>query len=162
MDGIAELVERYRSTHGPGGGPMSYAELGKRIGVSRAQAENFCKGRSIPSDEAVIRICRETGENEMKMLVLEHHDRAPEKVKPVWREILGRLDRRRRNKVPEVDNKIVKVIEAYKGLPHGGRAAFVKLAEIFLVLNNSLRKHLLNAVKAWLESHEKLEQELSA
>jgi transcriptional regulator with XRE-family HTH domain len=160
MEGIAEIIERYRATNGPGGGPMSYADLGKRIGVSRAQAENFCKGRSIPSDKAVMRICQEMGENEMKMLILEHHDRAPDSVKPVWREVLGRLDKRRRNKAPDVDGKVIKVIEGYKQLPHAGRAAFVRLADIFFLLSNSFRKKLYNATKEWVESHEKLEEVL--
>ena len=89
MDKISQVMERYRLSAGKGGLPLSYAELGRRIGVSRTQAENFCKGRSIPSDEAVLRISQEIGYDDMRLMVLQHHDRAPGRVKQAWKQIMG-------------------------------------------------------------------------
>ncbi len=157
MDGIAQLIEKYRKKAGTAGRPISYTELGKRIGVSRAQAENFCKGRSLPSDKAMMRIWDVTGENPMKMLVLEHHDRAPEKVKPVWREVLGRI-KKRRAKSAEVDPKFAKTVENYGELDYEGKAAFVRLMEMFLKMTAEEHKFVLDSVKEWAESCEKLEK----
>lgn len=159
MDGIAKLIEKYRVESGSHGRPISYTELGKRIGVSRAQAENFCKGRSLPSDKAVIRICDVTGDDPMKMLVLEHHDRAPDKVQPVWREVLGRLNKRR-IKGPELDSKFTKAMESYTKLDYDGQASFVRLMELFLTMSSAEQKQILGAVRNWVESCENLEKEL--
>jgi len=161
MDGIAQLIEKYRVKSGVNGKPISYTELGKRIGVSRAQAENFCKGRSIPSDKAMLRICEITGYSPAKMVVLEHHDRAPEQVQPVWREVLGRL-KRRRAKGPELDSKLLKTVEGYKKLSHNGRASFVRFMEMYLTMTAAEQKHLLSTVKEWSESCEKLGQQLES
>jgi transcriptional regulator with XRE-family HTH domain len=159
MDKISQIMERYRMSAGTGGVPLSYAELGRRIGVSRTQAENFCKGRSIPSDEAVLRISEEIGYDEMRLLVLEHHDRAPEDVKPVWREIMGRLESFR-GKFPTTDPRVIGLLERYKELPNTGKSAFVKLAGLFLKLSSAFQEHLVHVVERWARSHETLEEEL--
>lgn len=159
MQKISEVLESYRLHAGKGGMPLSYAELGRRIGVSRTQAENFCKGRSIPSDEAVLRICRETGEDEFLLLVLQHHDRAPEPVKPAWREIMGRLQNST-TQLPTTDPKIMEILQEYIRLPHAGRAAFLKLATLFTRLKTEFQDHLVSVVGRWVDSQKELERQL--
>jgi transcriptional regulator with XRE-family HTH domain len=150
-------MERYRMSAGTGGVPLSYAELGRRIGVSRTQAENFCKGRSIPSDEAVLRISKEIGYDELRLMVLEHHDRAPEKVKPVWRDIMGRLESFR-GKFPTTDPKVITLLEAYKELPNTGKSTFVKLANMFLKMSTAFQEHLVALVERWAADQEEDEK----
>lgn len=159
MESIAKIMERYRLTAGQGGMPLSYAELGRRIGVSRTQAENFCKGRSIPSDDAVLRICKETGQSEVEMLVLQHHDRAPDAVRPVWREVLGRLQNKP-SQLPPLDSKIVEILDTYQKLPHAGRAALLKIWTMFLKLESSMQEHLVKAMQTWSDAHDALEKAL--
>lgn len=148
MDKISQVMERHRMSAGTGGVPLSYADLGERIGVSRTQAENFCKGRSIPSDEAVLRISEEIGYDEMKLMVLQHHDRAPEQVKPVWREIMGRLEKFRGDTT--ADPRLMELLGEYKDVPSSVRANFVKLAGLFFKLEGPFQKYLADLIEQWL------------
>ena len=159
MDKISQIMESYRLRAGTGGMPLSYADLGRRIGVSRTQAENFCKGRSIPSDEAILRICKETGLDELSLLVLQHHDRAPDTVKPVWREIMGRLSNHS-GRMPTADPKMLDVLNEYTTLPHAGRAAFLRLATLFVGMRTEFQEHLVGVVRKWVDSHNELERQL--
>lgn len=148
MDKISQVMERYRLSAGRGGMPLSYAELGRRIGVSRTQAENFCKGRSIPSDEAVLRISKEIGYDEMRLLVLQHHDRAPGKVKPAWREIMDRLEKHE-GKFLTMDPQLLELLEDRKKVLPVARAAFVRLAQLFLGLGVPFQEYLVDVVEKW-------------
>lgn len=158
MDKISQVMERYRLSAGRGGMPLSYAELGRRIGVSRTQAENFCKGRSIPSDEAVLRISKEIGYDEMRLLVLQHHDRAPTKVKPAWREIMDRLEKHEGG-FPTMDPHLLQLFEERKKDPPATRAAFVNLAQLFLGLRVSFQEHLVDLVERWVTGRDVLEKD---
>lgn len=149
MDKISQVMERYRLSAGRGGMPLSYAELGRRIGVSRTQAENFCKGRSIPSDEAVLRISSEIGYDEMRLLVLQHHDRAPNKVKPAWREIMGRLEKHKGAFV-SMDPRMLGFLVEFGKLAPAARAQFQKLAGCFMALKVPFQEHLVEIVEQWV------------
>lgn len=159
MDKISQVMERYRMSAGIGGVPLSYNDLGQRIGVSRTQAENFCKGRSIPSDEAVLRISEEIGYDEMKLMVLQHHDRAPEEVKPVWREIMGKLEKFRGGYVV-ADPKVLELLGEYQEISNTMRSNFVKLAQLFFKLESPLQVHLVNLIEDWVYNKKQLEDEL--
>ena len=159
MDKISQIMERYRMSAGTGGVPLSYAELGKRIGVSRTQAENFCKGRSIPSDEAVLRISEEIGYDEMRLMVLQHHDRAPEKVKPVWREVMGKMEKFKGG-YPTTDPKVLELLGAYKDISATARSNFVKLAGLFFKLEAPFQSHLVDLIERWVYNKKQIEEEL--
>lgn len=148
MDKISQVMERYRLSAGRGGMPLSYAELGRRIGVSRTQAENFCKGRSIPSDEAVLRISDEIGYDEMRLLVLQHHDRAPLKVKPVWKDVMDKLEQHKGG-MPTVDPRIIELLTRYVGLGPDAKEVFLKMAGLFIRMKVAFQEHLVGLVERW-------------
>ncbi len=70
----------------------TYEELARRSGVTGVYVSQIMQGKKVPTDEVVVKLARALDLDLERLIVLAHHAKAPDEVKPIFE----RLSRRSR------------------------------------------------------------------